>query len=74
MDKEGFLQELRAVPDVKRAARRIGVSHQTAYHHKGKDSKFAAEWDDAIETGMDTSRRRRSSGPWRGMFSWSCSC
>ena len=52
--REKFLKELRAIPNVSRAARLANVARQTAYDQREVDPAFAAEWDAAIEEGVDS--------------------
>lgn len=38
---------------VGRACDAVGISRQTAYHHRANNPDFAKAWDDAIEHGVD---------------------
>lgn len=51
--KEVFLGNLAVVPNVGRACRVAGVSRQTAYQARKQHPDFAAEWDAALENGID---------------------
>lgn len=52
-EKEVFLRELRAIPNVTRAARCIGRTVSGLRAHRGLDRAFAEAWDEAIEDGID---------------------
>ena len=51
--QDNFLDELRMVPIVSRAARMAGVSRRTAYAYREIDPEFKKAWDDAEEEGRD---------------------
>lgn len=48
-----FLNALREVPNVGAACRRVHCSRTTVYNLRKEDPTFAAEWDEAIEDGLD---------------------
>ena len=62
-----FLHALRTIPNVRLAARAVGVVRSDAYLHRDLFPEFATEWDEAIEAAIDSlesvlfQRARRSS-------------
>ncbi len=54
--KEKFLAFLREDPTVSLAAEHININRDTAYAWRNKDSKFAKDWDNAIERTRDVAR------------------
>lgn len=48
-----FLELLREVPNVSRAARTLNLTPKAFRHHKAKNPEFAEAWDDAIEEGIE---------------------
>jgi hypothetical protein len=51
--RDEFLGYLRAGNTITFAARAIGMSRQGVYDHKASDPAFAAEWDQAVDEGID---------------------
>jgi len=51
--RDKFISKLREMPNVSRAARLTVVSRSSAYRLRETDSEFAAEWDAAIEEGVE---------------------
>lgn len=52
--KEKFLDELREVPNVARACRVLGLTRRLVYNHRRDDEIFRADWDDALEEGVES--------------------
>lgn len=52
--RELFLRELRRRGNVSDAARKAGIGRQTAYDWRAAEDGFAAAWDEALETAIDT--------------------
>ena len=52
--RDAFLEALRSTPIIKQACRAAGVSRKVAYDWRKKDGEFAAEWNDALQDGIDT--------------------
>ena len=52
--RDAFLEALRSTPIIKQACRAAGVSRKVAYDWRKTDGEFAAEWDDALQDGIDT--------------------
>jgi hypothetical protein len=52
--REKFLTELADGQSVASAAAAIGLSRQALYKQRAGDEGFAAEWDNAVETGTDS--------------------
>lgn len=48
-----FLDALRTMPIVSHACDEAGISPTTAYKHRKKNNRFAQEWDEALEKGID---------------------
>ena len=48
-----FLEALRLVPNVVRACDSANVPRRTVYDHRQRDDAFRAEWDDAIDEGIE---------------------
>jgi hypothetical protein len=48
-----FLDALRAGHTVGYAARLAGVSRQAAYQQRDRSPKFARQWDEALQEGLD---------------------
>jgi hypothetical protein len=48
-----FLEALRTTGNVTIAAGRAKIGRATAYAHKDRDAKFAAEWDEAADQAAD---------------------
>lgn len=48
-----FCAVLRQQCVVGKACDTVGISRQTAYHHRANNPDFAKAWDDAIEHGVD---------------------
>jgi len=51
--KPAFIAALRHTPVVRFALLQAGVSRCTAYTHRAKDAAFAADWEEAIQDGVD---------------------
>jgi len=51
--KDAFLKALETSPNVRRAARLVGIGRQTAYDEKAADPAFARSWDEAIQGAVD---------------------
>lgn len=51
--RAAFLDALREGDSVTAAAKAGGIARSTAYKWRDEDSDFAADWDDAVETGTD---------------------
>lgn len=49
-----FCEVLTQTCVVGKACEAVGISRQTAYDHRAKDKDFAAAWDEALETAVDT--------------------
>lgn len=49
-----FLEALAALGHVGQAAKHAGVSVRTAYNHRTSDPEFAAAWESALQTAMET--------------------
>ena len=49
-----FLRALREEPNIKRACSAAGVSRSRAYRRREVDAVFAAEWQDALESAVDS--------------------
>ncbi len=52
--RQKFLVALRETANVSEAARRVGISRRRAYDVRNADPVFAAAWEDAVETAIDT--------------------
>jgi hypothetical protein len=67
-----FLKALADCPNVTGAAELAGVSRVVAYEHRNTNSRFAAEWDEAIEAAIDKLEeavyRRSSEGARKPVF------
>lgn len=67
-----FLTELAETCNVSAACEIVGVGRSTAYDARDSDEAFAAEWDSAIEQGVDAleleARRRAASGVEKPVF------
>lgn len=50
--RPAFLEELASTCNVAEAARVAGVARRTVYQHRETDPEFAAEWEDAVEAGV----------------------
>jgi hypothetical protein len=55
--KPAFLAALRHVPVVSHACEAVNVDRSTAYKARENDEQFAADWEDAMETGIDRAER-----------------
>ncbi len=51
--RAAFLKALESGESVTKACNAAGIGRRTVYDWRGDDEKFAAEWDDAVETGTD---------------------
>ena len=51
--REDFLAALRQQPNITLAAQAANLSRQTMYEWREKDAAFAADWDAALEEGID---------------------
>jgi len=51
--KKIFLEHLRESPIISHAAKAAGISRINAWRNRKSDPDFAAEWDDAIQEGID---------------------
>lgn len=64
--KPAFLCRLRETANVSRSAKDAGISRKTVYKERDSSEAFAAEWDDALEEGIDyleeEARRRAHEG------------
>lgn len=73
-----FLETLRTTGNVSRSARVVGISRQRVYELKRADAGFAAEWDDALEEGVDNleeeARRRAYEGTLKPVFYQGAEC
>jgi hypothetical protein len=58
--KPRFLASLRASGIVGVAAEEAGVSRRSAYAHRERDWQFRAEWDAALEDGVDNVLLKRA--------------
>jgi len=65
--KEKFLAFLREDPTVSLACESIDIARKSVYEWRGKDEKFAEEWDNALERTRDVAR---SSIYHRGIIGW----
>ena len=67
-----FLEKLRGHANVSRAAKAAGVSRKTVYKERSNSTTFAAEWDDAVEEGLDyleeEARRRAYEGTLKPVY------
>lgn len=67
-----FLANLAENCNVSEAARAAGIHRRTAYTHRDQDSAFAADWDAAVEDGVDLleaeARRRALKGTVKPVF------
>ena len=52
-----FLEALRTIPVISHACRAVGVNRSTAWRAREADEQFAADWDDAIEEGIDNAEQ-----------------
>lgn len=52
--REQFLDALREIPNVVRAARKVGVSRRYMYDVYEAEPDFAKRWDDAIAEGVES--------------------
>lgn len=52
-----FLEALRTVPVIAHACRAVGINRSTAWRAREADEQFAADWDDAIEEGVDNAEQ-----------------
>jgi hypothetical protein len=50
---ERFLDALRACGSVRQACRQTGVTRSTVYEWRNGDPEFRAQWDEALEQGLD---------------------
>ncbi len=48
-----FLATLRAMPVIRVACEKAGITRKTAYQWRKRDAEFAKEWDEAREDGID---------------------
>lgn len=55
--KPAFLAALRELPVVVQGCEAVGVSRTAVYRAREADPAFAADWDDALETGIDRLER-----------------
>ena len=51
--KTTFLETLAETVNVSAACRKAGIRRRTAYNWRNADPRFAREWDDALEDGID---------------------
>ena len=51
--QRAFLKSLAQSVNVARACRTAGIPRRTAYHWRDADPRFAREWDDALDDGID---------------------
>ena len=51
--KEAFLAALRALPNVSKAAKKVGISRSLAYKARKEDEEFAVDWDNAWDESLD---------------------
>ena len=51
--RAAFLEALGSGESVTKACNAAGIGRRTVYDWRGDDEKFAAEWEDAVETGTD---------------------
>ena len=51
--KTTFLETLAETVNVSAACRKAGIRRRTAYNWRNTDPRFAREWDDALEDGID---------------------
>ena len=51
--QRAFLKSLAHSVNVARACRTAGIPRRTAYHWRSADPRFAREWDDALDDGID---------------------
>ena len=51
--QRAFLKSLAHSVNVARACRTAGIPRRTAYHWRDADPRFAREWDDALDDGID---------------------
>ena len=51
--KTAFLETLAETVNVSAACRKAGIRRRTAYNWRNADPRFAREWDDALEDGID---------------------
>jgi hypothetical protein len=70
--KPAFLAALREVPVVSRACAAVGIERSTAYRAAETDPDFRADWDDAMEEGIDKAEqeafRRAVGGTDKGVW------
>ena len=70
--KPKFLKALRYIPNIARACRLALISQQSAYDNYKKDKRFAAQWDEALETGFslleERSQKLALNGTKRGVW------
>src|SRR5262245_35840822 len=52
--KRRFIDTLRETANVRMSCKQAGIPRSSAYYKREKDSKFAAEWDEAIEDAVDS--------------------
>jgi hypothetical protein len=55
--KPPFLAALRHMPVVSHACEVVGIERSTAYRAKETDEQFSADWDDAMEAGIDRAEK-----------------
>lgn len=51
--KKGFLEALRNSANVRIACEKVSITRAAAYKAYHKDAKFAAQWDEALESACD---------------------
>lgn len=51
--KDKFLDELREIPNVTRACRRLSLTRRLVYNHRNDDPDFKQAWDEALEEGIE---------------------
>ncbi len=51
--RAAFLKALDSGESVTKACNAAGIGRRTVYDWRSDDEKFAAEWEDAVETGTD---------------------
>ncbi|MDE3023579.1 MAG: terminase [Pseudomonadota bacterium] len=76
--REEFIAELAKSGNVAKAAKKIGLSRSRVYELRDVDKKFADEWNEAIETGIDNleeeARRRAYNGTLKPVFYQGSKC
>lgn len=73
-----FVEALKEVPNVARAAEIAGISRQRAYQLRGEDPSFAAAWDHALGSSVDALEaeafRRAKDGTDKPVFHMGAQC